>query len=213
MQSALKEKVVTKNGYVDFYDLKNRQAADILTLCYIDLETMEALSASDRAFKKAESQAKELLLEGQISEEFPLYFCRYDYKEKAYSQDDLNMAEALVTLLHLAEADCLPENTHQWLKKEMAQGGIMARYNIEGEIVDGYQYESTAIYALLTLIGEELGDEELQDQALRKMEKMRVLNTSLPYHGAFGLEDGSGITSFDQLLPLLVYATLENGLK
>lgn len=209
MEIALEEKAISKKGYTDFYDLKSGQSADVLTLCYIDLETMDALAEEGKTFEKAGENAGEILINGQISEEFPLYYCRYNYDAKEYFTDDLNMAEALVTLLHLAEAECLPENTHRWLKQQMAQGGIAARYDVQGQVVEGYQYESTAIYALLAMIASELGDEELQGQALRKMEKMRIRDTELSYNGAFGLEDGSGITSFDQLLPLLVYASFE----
>ena len=209
-RKAILKYMINKKNYVDFYDTQSNRPADILTLCYIDLVTMQALESEDDGFKKANDNAKEILLNGQISNEFPLYYCRYDYKEDAYVEDELNMAEALVTLLHLAEAGELPEESHEWLVNRMNKGGIMARYDINGNVVEGYKYESTAIYALVVMIADELGDEELRGMALRKMEKMRVTDADLEYNGAFGLEDGSGITSFDQLIPLLAYAELEN---
>lgn len=186
LREALTEQGIYRGNYVDFYDTKGRQAAG--------------------------EKARELLLAGQISEDFPLYHCRYDYKKQAYTGEELNMAEAMVTLLHLAEAGCLPENTIAWLKEQMAQGGIMARYDVEGRVVDGYRYESTATYALLALTAQVQGEEKLKKQALRKMEKMRILDCSKEYSGAFGMEDGTGITSFDQLMPLLTYTVIENDL-
>lgn len=195
--------------YIDFYDAENKQKASRLTLCYIDLQTMKELAQQDSAFAQAYEQAKSILTEGQISEAFPLYYSWYDYDEESYQKDELNMAEAMVTLLHLAEADLLPQNTINWLKSQMSSGGIKARMNVNGEIVSGYNYDSTAVYALVALIAEEIEDNTLRGQALRKMEKMRIIDMSQPYNGAFGLEDGSEIQSFDQLLPLLVYSRLE----
>lgn len=209
LRTALAKNMINKNNYVDFYDTKGNQQASILTLCYIDLIALEALETEDKAFKKANDNVEDILMNGQISKEFPMYYCRYDYNEDAYVKDELNMAEALVTLLHLAEADSLPDEAHQWLVKQMNKGGIMARYDVKGNVVDGYKYESTAIYALVVMIADELGDNELRGLALRKMEKMRINDTTLEYNGAFGMENGSGITSFDQLIPLLAYALIE----
>lgn len=197
--------------YVDFYDAGSRKAAQSLTLCYIDLYTMEALAGTGDEYRKAYEDARQILVDGQISGEFPLYYSRYDYKTRSYAEGELNMAEAMVTLLHLAEAGILPQNTHDWLRKQMEYGAIPARYDVSGRVVNGYQYESTAVYALTALVGKEIGDEDLQGWALRKMEKMRVQDYGREYNGAFGGEDGSGITSFDQVMPLLVYAVMECG--
>ena len=210
LENAIAKGGIHKGNYVDFYDANNKEYADILTLCYIDLTVMEMLGSEEKELQTAGEKAREILLEGQISENFPLYYSRYDYSKKSYTNEDLNMAEAMVTLLHLSEAGCLPQNTVEWLKQEMSRGGIMARYDVEGNVVDGYRYESTAIYALLALVAENQGEVKLRGQALRKMEKMRILDSSSACNGAFGMADGSGITSFDQLMPLLTYATLES---
>jgi hypothetical protein len=55
------------------------------------------------------------------------------------------------------------------------------------------------------MIGVEEKDKILVSQAVKKMEKMRIDDTSFAYNGAFGMEDGSGITSFDQVMPVLAY--------
>ncbi len=87
----------------------------------------------------------------------------------------------------------------------MKQSGVKARYTIKGKVVEGYNYDSTAVYALIAMIGVEVGDSDLINQAIRKMEKMRIDDVNYSYNGAFGMEDGSGITSFDQVIPLLAY--------
>lgn len=196
---------VKEGRYVDFYDRKYKQYANRFTLCYGDLKTMSELALQNETLKEPYENAKKLILEGKISDRFPLYYSWYNYKTNRYEPDDLNMAEALVTLLHLAEADLLPKESITWLKEEMNKEGIKARYTVEGEVVDGYHYDSTAIYALTAMIAERIGDKDLQGKALRKMETMRIVNTSYAYHGAFGMEDGTGITAFDQIMAMLAY--------
>ncbi len=196
---------VSNGSYVDFYDSKFKKYGNRFTLCYGDLKTMKELSIQEERLKEPYEKAKKLITEGKISDEFPLYYSWYNYKTKAYEKDDINMAEAMVTLLHLAEADQLEEDTIAWLKKEMDQEGVKARYSVEGKVIDGYHYDSTAVYALIAMIAERIGDRDLQGKALKKMEKMRIVNTSYVYHGAFGLEDGTGITSFDQVMAMLAY--------
>lgn len=196
---------VNDGHYVDFYDNKYKQYAKRFTLCYGDLQTMSALALRDEELKGPYENAKKLIIEGKISEKFPLYYSWYNYKTNEYEKDNLNMAEAMITLLHLAEADLLQEDTVAWLKEEMDKEGIKARYTVEGKVVDGYNYDSTAIYALVAMIAERIGDKDLQGKALKKMEKMRIVNTSYAYHGAFGLKDGMGITSFDQVMAMLAY--------
>lgn len=196
---------VRNEQYVDFYDSKYRQFAKRFTLCYGDLGTMSDLAIRDVRLAKPYENAKKLVMEGKISKKFPLYYSWYNYKTNAYETDDLNTAEAMITLLHLAEAGLLPDDTLAWLKEQMNKEGIKARYTVEGNVVDGYNYDSTAVYALVAMIAQTTGDKDLQGQALRKMEKMRIVNISYAYYGAFGMEDGSGITSFDQVMAMLAY--------
>ena len=196
---------VRNEQYVDFYDGEFKQFAKRFTLCYGDLRTMSDLAIMDVRLAKPYENAKKLVIEGKISNKFPLYYSWYNYKTNAYEPDDLNTAEAMITILHLAEAGLLPTDTLDWLKEQMNREGIKARYTVEGDVVDGYNYDSTAVYALVAMIAHTTGDRELQGLALRKMEKMRIVNKSYPYYGAFGMEDGSGIASFDQVMAMLAY--------
>ena len=204
-EESLERYGIKKSGYVDFYDKAEGEYASRFTLCYADLEAMQLLAEKGGKFEKAYKKAESVLEGGRISEEFPLYYSWYNYSRRRYEKDDLNTAEAMVTLLHLARQDKLPDNSIQWLKGKISTDGIKARYSIDGQVVDGYDYESSAVYALVAMIAREAGDDILEGQALRKMEKMRIADISLEYNGAFGMADGSGITSFDQLMPVLAY--------
>lgn len=210
LRNRLKQYGMSKDmQYVDFYDSSTKDKASRLTLCYIDLQIMKQLAADSTDFEQAYLAAEQLLKEGQISDEFPLYYSWYNYDESVYEKDEINMAEEMVTILHLAEADMLPQNTLNWIKTQMAHDGIKARYTTDGEIVSGYDFDSTAVYALIVQLAQKTSEKELQRQALKKMEKMRITDSALAYDGAFGMEDGSEIYSFDQLVPLLTYQKLE----
>ena len=199
-------KYAVRNGrYVDFYDRDAKQYAKRFTLCYGDLKVMSALADQNAELNESYENAVKLVTEGKISETFPLYYSWYNYKTNTYEKDELNSAEAMVTLLHLAEVDLLTQDSVSWLKEQMDKEGVKARYTIQGEVVDGYNYDSTAVYALIAMIADEIGDKELQGKALKKMEKMRIVNLAYNYNGAFGMEDGSGITSFDQIMAMLAY--------
>lgn len=208
---ALLERAVYDGKYVDFYDFQNRIYASRFTLCYGDMQAMQLLveSTGDLEAEKAYEKTLELLERGQISNEFPLYYSWYNYDKEQYEKDDLNTAEAMMTLLHLARQGKLKNNTIEWLRVQMAGEGLKMRYSVEGEVVSGYNQESTAVYAILVMIADEIEDDVLRAQALKKMEAMHIINTEFPYNGAYGMEDGSGITSFDQLMPMLAYRKLE----
>ncbi|WP_414732166.1 hypothetical protein [Acetobacterium carbinolicum] len=198
------------NDYIDFYDADTSEKSNRLTLCYADFLAMESLKSVSAEFNEPYENAMKIVNEGYISNDFPLYYSWYSYDQRKYAEDDLNMAEEMVTLLYLAEIDRLPDQTLSWLKKKMANGGIKARYTIKGKVVAGYNYDSTAVYALVAMLADEIGDIELRGNALKRMELMRINDTSLSYNGGFGIEDGSGITSFDQVMPVLAYQYAEN---
>ena len=204
-QQAIASRGISHNRYVDFYSSETKKYAKRFTLCYGDLKAMAALADAVPELDKPYKDAKNILSGGYISDEFPLYYSWYNDKTNAYEKDDLNAAEAMMTLLHLAEVGQLKETTIAWLKTQMSLEGVKARYTVRGEIVDGYRYDSTAVYAIIAMIAEEIGDDELQGQALRKMEKMRINDMDYIYNGAFGLEDGSAILSFDQVMATLAY--------
>ena len=197
-------------NYVDFYDTDSKEYAKRFTLCYADLAAMKILSGKDVSLQTAYDNAVKIVTEGQISESFPLYYSYYDYDKKEYNDVELNSAEAMVTLLHLSEAGMLPESSLNWIRTQMENSGVKARYHVNGKVVEGYNYDSTAVYAIIAMIANNEGDTALRSQALKKMEKMRINDTRLCYNGAFGNTDGTGISSFDQIMPLLAYQKIEN---
>lgn len=200
---------VNKNNLVDSYDFKYKTKADKLKLCYADLKTLNNMAQSDNRFKAVYESSLKILQEGYISDAFPFYYNSYDYESKNYDKGEINTAEEMLTFLHLAEIKKLPNSTVQWLKDNILNKGVFGRYDINGSVVSGYEYESTAVYAIVALIGEEINDKELIDLAISHMEKMRINNVDSEFNGAFGNKDGSGIYSFDQCMALIAYGKLE----
>ncbi|MHB8128392.1 MAG: TlpA family protein disulfide reductase [Mobilitalea sp.] len=194
---------------VDHYDSKAKKKAKRITICFLDLEAIELLNTVENSNWDLYEQSYQLVEGGFISNDFPLYYSWYDYKEKEYVKDNLNMAEAMHTLLNLARVGELKDETIAWLEKSLENGGIKARYTTAGEIVEDYNYESTAIYAMVAMIGEEIGNAKMVTKAVARMESMRVNDSSLKWNGAFTAAEGKDIFSFDQCMALLAYGYLE----
>lgn len=200
---------VEKDNLVDCYDFANNQKSQRLTLCYGDFNALGELWAENWRFKKVYNNTLEVVKNGYIGDGFPLYYSWYNYQSSEYEKDDLNISEALVTILHLSEIGEAKPQTISWLKEQVKNGTLYGRYTVEGKVSEGFEYESTAAYALAVLIGKEVNDSELIDNALVKMERMKIDDLQNKYYGAFGNPDGSGIYSFDQCMALLAYAELE----
>lgn len=207
-----------KDRLVDYCDLTNGEQATTISLCYLDISTLEKLCTDlqsinkDRvqSFEKSIRQAEEILEGGYISDEFPLYYSSYDYNHKLYSSADLNTAEALYTLLHLSVCGKLPATSLNWLKTRVQEGNLYAGYTVEGTVSADHAYHSTAVYGLAALIAASEGEQELFELAVRRMERLRVKNADNRYYGAF-VSENSPIYAFDQCIPLLVYAVASQG--
>ena len=210
---ALSSSCVNKNGQlVDFVEFESGRQAATLTLCYIDLKSLEAMAKESSALTTPLESAREILQNGRISDAFPLYYCRWDYEKKTYSQDSLNTAEALYTLWNLSRAKALPSDALAWLRARVETATLAARYRVDGTAVPGYEYHSTAVYGLAALIAREENDPALFETALRRMERMSCLDKNDAMFGAY-CQQGAEAYAFDQLIPLLVNATLSGRME
>ncbi|MGB8450894.1 MAG: TlpA disulfide reductase family protein [Anaerocolumna sp.] len=200
---------IQNNHLVDSYDFKKQYKSNRLTLCFADFKSLKLLSDRDTDYESVYNNALETVEDGYISDDFPFYHSWYNYKKKEYEESGLNMAEAVYLILNLAEAGKQKESSINWLKDKVASGGIKARYSTNGEVVKGYNYESTAIYAMVAMIGKEIGDAKMTSDALARMERLRVNDKNSLLNGSFGTNNGDDIYSFDQCMALLAYASSE----
>ena len=204
----LTEGILKKNTYKNrlcsFYDFRQRKPGRTISLTYGDFETLDMLAEIQPAFAALREDLLQTVQGGFIGADFPLYYAAYNYKTKAYSTDSLNTVEALMTVYHLSEIGLAREETLQWLKNALQNGTLAARYRVDGTVELGYQYDSTAVFAIAALIGQRTGDGELYRLARSAMEHTYVSDTESSFCGAFG--EGGDLQAFDQLLPLTVYA-------
>ncbi len=191
--------------FVDFYTFASGEKSHRLTLCYLDWRALDVLLEQQPDCADSVQAAQKILDGGYLGDAFPFYANYYDYETGAYDTGSLNMAEAMLTLLHQAEAGRLPDASLQWLRTQMQKNGIWARYDTSGRVVSGSEYQSAAVYAIVGLIALQCGDETLLTQAVSRMESFRCFDASSPLNGAFApsMQEAS---SFDQCLALVLYA-------
>ena len=206
---ALLDKCVNdQGGLVDYSAMNGESQAQTISLCYLDLVCLRSLAGESEGFAPVAERAEQILKEGRISDAFPFYYASYDYGRRAYSQADLHTAEALYTLWNLSRAGELPRDTWAFLRSMIDEGQIAARYHPDGTAVQGFEYHSTAVWGLAALIAAEEEDGHAFELALRRMDRLWVLDTGEAAFGAYA-QKGSDIFAFDQLIPLLVNAGIE----
>lgn len=203
LASALAQKNVYRGQLSSFYDFSQGKSGDTIALAYGDFETLNLLAEIQPEFAELSQSLLEIVQEGYLGEQFPLYSSSYNYQRKEYSQDDLNTAEALLTVYHLSQVGLAREETLSWLKNALKTDTLAARYHVDGTVVEGYRYDSTAVFAIAALIGQAAGDGDIYHLARLAMERSWVSDEDSALYGAFALD--SNVQSFDQLLPLTVY--------
>ena len=196
-----------KNRPVDFTNLEDKSRSDTISLQYLDLAALKAMAEVDPDFEEVYQTAENILLDGKISESFPLFYKNYNYTARSYDSGNLNSAEALYTLWNLSRAGLLPEDSLNWLRDRVMKGTLAARYRINGEVVSGYNFHSTAVYGLAALIALASDDADMFEMALRRMDRQLILDADDVYFGAYS-QPKAVVYSFDQLIPLLVNVSL-----
>lgn len=202
-ERALYAKCIEGGWMRDYVGLNNDQVASEVTLCYQDAAAMRALAGYREGWTAVADQAEQLLAQGVISDEFPLYWPRYDVNKASYTGNLLQMNEAMVTVLHAAKAGIPQEKTLDWLQARLQEGYIAAGYTPEGRVASGYEFESTATYALLVQIGIAAGRPEMALCAMQEMERLRAFEA--PVVGGYGASDGTLLYTFDVVQALLAW--------
>lgn len=194
---------------VDFYSFSDGSRANRLTMCYCDWQALEIIRPLVPGFGDSLTKAEELLEGAYLGDDFPFYANYYDYETKTYDDGSLNMAEAMLTLLHQAQSGHLKSASLSWLQAQMAGEGIYARYDIQGNVVPGGDYASAAVYAIVGLIAQEVGDDLLLTQAVSRTESFRCFAADSPLNGAFA-DSLENVNAFDQCLALVLYAGMNS---
>ncbi len=199
----IKKNLVTDDRLVDFNDGYGK--SNITTLCYLDLYAMDVLSLFDEEWSNIYNKSLEVINNGFISSELPLYRKFYDGDKESYDNEEkVDTLLSVLVILNKAEVnEDVSESVH-WLKNRLREYGyISTTYDIK--TMEESKVESTSIYANLVLIAKVINDKELYDLAVNKMKNFQVLNIDSDIYGAFGYEAANEVYSYDNLNALLAF--------
>lgn len=190
------------NGYVyDIYDEEYKIRNNFVTLCYIDLYTIQLLSHHNAKWCDVYITMLDVVKEGYISDAFPMYAKSYSYETLAYKESDINMVEATITVLNLAYVAECPQQSIDFLKQTISKGAVYGTYDTSGNQIS--EVESTAIYAICAQIAKVIEDEEMQSMCIEKMSRFQVLDETSEVYGAFANAQTLDLYSFDNLMALI----------
>lgn len=194
-----------KDGYMyDLYDNFYKENNGFITLCYINLSALRNLSIDSESLGILLRNMSEILEEGYLSDQFPFYETRFDYKAGTYGSDNINTVESLLSILNLAEVGQQNPKSIRYIKQQVEAGTLYGQYTREGKPANDIR--STAIYALAAMIGAEAGDDELYKSGMERMNEFRITDPASPLYGGFGDPNTGQAYSFDNLMALLAYS-------
>lgn len=194
-----------KNGQLyDFFDDEYSITNDFITLCYIDLKTLELLPVDMEQKQKLLDRMDLIIKEGYLSNEFPFYQTRYSYGTGEYSSESVNTVESLLTILHLAEVGKHKPESISFIKEKVSSDSLYGRYSTNGKAETDIR--STAIYAITAMIGSVIGDQPLYEESIAQMNKFQIRDQSSGLMGGFGDTGTKQAYSFDNLMALLAYS-------
>lgn len=202
--STFKKQSIQNGMLVDFYDVKTKKPAHQISLYYLDIKDMgyiykvAGLSPKDLEFEY------HILKNGYISNSFPLYHTRYNYDTGKYEDSkQINIIESLLSILYLSEIGQEKSQSIQFVKNAVTTGTLYNSYNLDGTPADKSQ--SAASYAIAAMIGKEIGDQKLYQQAIQIVQNFQVTDPSSPIDGGIGDPNTLQVYSYNNLMALLAY--------
>ncbi len=195
---------VTEENLNNYYNVYDQSRASEIDLAYIDLLTMKELSQYNRKWHKLYKNGVKLIKKGYISDVFPFYLKKYNFKRDEFSNEKrVNMIDSLLVVLHLCEVGLVEEDSIDWLREQILEEGIIySSYNIVTGMPATHE-QSTAVYAIAARIAKEEGDQELYDSLIQKMLQLQVSDETSTIYGSFGDANTLEVFSFDNLQALL----------
>ncbi|GAA0077613.1 hypothetical protein UT300005_19910 [Clostridium sp. CTA-5] len=197
------KELVDNSTIVDFND--RYKMSDITTLCYLDIETLRMLSNLDSSWKKVLNASVQIINNGYISDEVPLYKKEFNRKQGTYDDNDnIDTLLSMIVILNRQENGQDISKSAEWIKNRFKTDGfISTSYSQDGKVVSNI--ESTSIYSFIVQMASRMNDEELANLAMNKIRAFQISNLNSPIYGGYGMEDGSQVYSYDNLNALMSY--------
>lgn len=201
VSNGIYKNLITDNRLIDFHDGYGK--SNITTLCYLDLYAIKLLSLFDDKWNEVYNKSSEIIEQGYISKDLPLYRKYYDGSTNEYDKEEnIDTLLSILVILNKAEVNEDISESTNWIKDRLKNFGyISTSYNVN--MKDESKIESTAIYANIAQLAKVINDEELYKMAINKMKVFQVVNINSNIYGAFGNEKTEEVYSYDNLNALL----------
>ncbi len=164
-----------------------------IRLASLDLYAVQLLIQVDTAWASWHQVFLDLVEDGFLGSQLPLYAWAWQPDQAAYlpfkSKPELDTAEAVLTVLHLCENGQRPDQSINWLRKQLLnQSALYVAYHPSQGTPTNNQ-ESLPAYAMTARIARIIGDESLYRIALdRLLWHQATSPTSDVRHGLFRQE-------------------------
>jgi len=197
------EYVVKNNAYngilTDFYDKKISYKSRVITLSYIEPDSLALLEERGVMGINMMRDMQEILRNAEPEGVF--YPKSYHVQKKEYQFDEaINLIDQSLVAYYRAKNGYPTDVYYEFIKQELVKHGVIyGQYNKETKepLVD---YESPAIYGWLILFSLEKNDDEFALQLFKEMNKFQAKNSK--YRGGYSVyQDDTHI--FDNLVPLI----------
>lgn len=198
--------VATKDGLpVDFVDMNTNEAADVITLSYLDEAALRWIGPSSPLY----TNSRDLLAKAPLSG--PFFAKSYDVSTRTYAfEEELNLIDQVYVALRYEQFGLPTDDFYAFFRTQFDAGPVYGRYDRE-TATRTVDYESQAVYALAVFYLLERGERAFAVRVMDRLHALAVSDTSSPYVGGQIDVTTRETHAFDNLLPLLAEGGLLDG--
>ena len=189
---------------VDYFDFKQKNSSNMLSIRYIDIDTMKKLSQYSANWKSIYENSEKILKNATIVNDKIFFFEGYNTASEKYeNKDKLDTVSQLITMENSLRAGLKPQEALKWLKESFQwYGFVVSRYDISSK-EPASRIESPAIYALCARIFYLAGDYDTAEKFYERMNIFKVTETNSTFFGGFAFIQTGDSFSFDNIQALL----------
>lgn len=198
---------VDEQGFpCDYYDGASQKKANLVSLFYLDVETMAKLSQVDKKWQLPLEQANRIL-QNIPENQHGFYPQSFQIDTRQYLwPSSINMVENLYTALDVQQSGKSTAALVNFLKQQIKQGKIYNHYHADATVAD--PNESTAVYALAARLLFLNNEQAAAEKCYQRMLDFQI-EEKQKAAGGFGDPETGLVYAFDQLEALLMLRTVD----
>lgn len=179
-------------GIVNQYPvLRNFQKSSEINLSYLNIKAIKIVAMIFPKWSKNIKTAENILNNGYISDTYPLYYEKYNFKSQKY--ENLDILQSIIAHLN-SEDKTRKKKFINWLEENLSKG------NSDVLRINGV--ESTAVYSLTGELALEVGNTKVADIMKEKIDQFKI-NNNKDFSGSFGFLETKEFFSFDNLTAMM----------